>query len=106
MDSKEQSMKIPYYTLGIGFSLHFWLTRHRMDMIDDEIYKLIQKRLELSGKLHHYRTNLMYDETFREEYVLERLKKKKVIEDDVVEDVWRPLVKHELCEISKQNQEP
>lgn len=95
MECRKQSMKIPYYTLGVGFSLHFWLTRHRMDMIDDEIYKLVQKRLELSEKAHHYRNNLLYDDKFREEYVLERLKKKKMIGDEVVEDVWRPLVKHE-----------
>jgi len=95
MECTEQSMKIPYYTLGIGFSLHFWLTRHRMDMIDDEIYKLVQKRLELSEKAHHYRNNLLYDAKFREEYVLDRLKKKKMIADAVVEEVWRPLVKHE-----------
>jgi chorismate mutase len=95
MECTEQSMKIPYYTLGIGFSLHFWLTRHRMDMIDDEIYKLVQKRLELSEKVHHYRNNLLYDAKFREEYVLDRLKKKKMIADAVVEEVWRPLVKHE-----------
>ena len=88
-------MRIPYYTLGIGFSLHFWLTRHRMDMVDDEIYRLIQKRMELSEKAHHYQTNLLYDDKFREEYVLNRLKKKQMVKDEVVEDVWRSLVKYE-----------
>lgn len=98
MFSIEQSMKIPYYTLGIGFSLHFWLTRHRMNMIDDEIYKLVQKRLELSEKTHHYRNNLLYDNKFREEYVLDRLRKKKILKDEIVEEVWRPLVKYEPTE--------
>jgi chorismate mutase len=95
-------MKIPYYTLGIGFSLHFWLMRHRLDMIDDEIYKLVQKRLELSAMVRHYRTKMLYNDTFREEYVLERLKKKKLIKDHVVEDVWRQLVKHEEEEEEEQ----
>lgn len=88
-------MRIPYYTLGLGLSVHFWITRHRMDMIDDEICRLIQKRMELSEKAHHYRTNLLYDDKFLEEYVLDRLKKKNMIKDEVVEDVWRSLVKHE-----------
>jgi chorismate mutase len=64
-------------------------------MIDDEIYKLIQKRLELSAMPRHYRTNMIYNDTFREEYVLDRLKKKKQLTDEIVEDVWRQLVKHE-----------
>lgn len=88
-------MRIPYYTLGLGFSLHFWLTRYRMDMIDDEIFRLIHKRMELSKKAHDYRSNLLYDDKFREDYVLDRLKKKNMIKDEVVEDVWRSLVKHE-----------
>jgi len=88
-------MKIPYYTLGIGFSLHFWLTRQRLDMIDDEIYKLIQKRLELSTIARHYRSNMLYNDTFREGYILDRLKKKKQLKDEIVVDVWRQLVKHE-----------
>ena len=101
MKCTQQSMKIPYYTLGLGFSLHFWLTRHRIDMIDDEICRLIQKRMELSEKAHHYRTNVLYDDKFREEYVVDRLKKKNMIHDNIVDDVWRSLVKHECTQNKK-----
>lgn len=80
-------MKLPFY--GI---LNLWLLRNRIDQIDDEIYKLVQQRLVYCALTRHYKSSA-YDQ-HREEYIMERLKKKGMMRDEVVEDVWFVLLKH------------
>jgi chorismate mutase len=81
-------MKIPY----LGIYLNLWLIRNRIDRIDDEIYNLIQKRLEYAALTRHYK-NSIYDE-HRESQVIERLKQKKILDDEVVGDIWEQIIKH------------
>jgi len=83
-------MKIPYYGLGIGLNL--WLLRNKIDRIDDEIYMLVQKRLAYAALTTHYKSSA-YDQ-HRESQVINRLKKKKLLSDEVVDDVWKELIKH------------
>jgi len=85
-------MKIPYYNLGFGLYLNLWLIRNRIDKIDDEIYTLIHKRLEYAALTRHYK-NSVYDE-HRESQVIKRLKQKKLLGDEVVDDIWKQIIKH------------
>lgn len=85
-------MKIPYYTLGLGLSLNLWILRNRIDKIDDEIYNLVLKRLEYAALTRQYK-NSIYDE-HRESQVIDRLKKKNLLKEDVVDDIWKQLIKH------------
>ena len=86
-------MRIP-----LGFGIQLWLLRLKINDIDDEIYKLICRRMEYAKYTNHYKTSI-FDKR-REEEVLTRLKKKGVMKDEMVEDLWKPLMKH--CRMSQE----
>lgn len=84
---KRTNMKLPMYGL-----INLWLLRNRIDEIDDHIYELIRQRMACCALTIHYK-NSAYDER-RESQIMDRLRRKGMLENDVVEDVWEKLLLH------------
>jgi chorismate mutase len=74
--------------------------RHKINKTDDKIYYLLNNRFTYVKKLTKYKTKIIDPQ--RENYILERLNNKKLLDNKFVKDIWTVIFK-KSCKIQKND---
>lgn len=83
---------------------NMWIIRYKIDQIDDAIMELVHRRMKYVDLARNYSMWDVHDQR-QEEIAITRLKQKKKIEDNLVEDIWRPLFNYSR-ELHTSNKRP
>lgn len=91
-------IKPPLKNIESWNQLKLQYIRKQIDFVDDTIYSLIEKRIELAKDLTPLKP--MITDPFREIYILNRLRKKGSLDPSLVKKIWS-LLFHESYLVQK-----
>jgi chorismate mutase len=82
----------------VNFKLKYY--RFKIDRTDDKIYNLLNNRFTYAKKLSKYKTKIIDPQ--RENYILERLNNKNLLDNKFIKDIWTIIFK-KSCKIQEDD---
>jgi len=76
------------------------ILRNQINDIDEKLLHLLKQRFDLSKSIAEIKKNdksIVLHDPIREKEIINNLKSKKIIEDTIVEEVWREILYLSKC---------
>jgi len=76
------------------------ILRNQINDVDEKLLHLLKQRFDLSKSIAEIKKNdksIVLHDPIREKEIINNLKSKKIIEDTIVEEVWREILYLSKC---------